>query len=70
MHCERVSGADGRKMTLKSEFSEFAKEQCSSGVRQNEFGLWGFFLELIFLVEWLLIAPVGCLNFGGIFGAV
>ena len=48
VHCERVSEADERKMTLKSEFSEFAKEQCSSGVRQNVFGLWGFFLELIF----------------------
>ena len=54
-HCQRVSEADGRKTTLKSEFSEFAKEQCSSGVRQNVFGLWGFFLELIF---------------GGIFGEV
>ena len=47
-HCQRVSEADGRKTTLKSEFSKFAKEQCSSGVRQNVFGLWGFFLELIF----------------------
>ena len=47
-HCQRVSEADGRKTTLKSEFSEFAKEQCSSGVRRNVFGLWGFFLELIF----------------------
>ena len=38
-HCQRVSEADGRKTTLKSEFSEFAKEQCSSGVRQNVFGI-------------------------------
>ena len=48
VHCEHVSEPLTKKTTLKSEFSEFAKEQCSSGVRQNVFGLWGFFLELIF----------------------
>ena len=47
-HCQRVSEADGRKTTLKSEFSEFAKEQCSSGVRQNVFGMREALLELIF----------------------
>ena len=48
VHCEHVSEPLTKKTTLKSEFSEFAKEQCSTGVRQNVFGLWGFFLELIF----------------------
>ena len=46
MHCEHVSETDGRKMTLKSEFSENEQQQRKQGVRQNEFGLWGFFLEL------------------------
>ena len=35
-----------------SELSKLAKEQCSSGVRQNVFGLWDFSLSW-FLVEFL-----------------
>ena len=39
-------------MTLqKSEFTELtesAHEQCQPGVRRNDFGMWGFYLGLIF----------------------
>ena len=69
VHCERVSDADGRKMTLKSEFLNLQRNSAAQ-VFDRMFLASGDFSLSCFLVEWLLTAPVGCLIFGEIFGEV
>ena len=46
VHCGRVIESDEGKTTETLNFLNFEQQQCMQGVRQNEFGLWEFFLEL------------------------
>ena len=69
-HCGRVTESDeGRKITESLNFLNLQRDSAVQ-VFDRMFLASGDFSLSWFLVEWLLIAPVGCMIFGGIFGGV